>query len=93
MTLESSGTRDLITTLVVETLERGWSDCLPKHAYLTSKLSQMERRLALTPDKLTPVLLAAEGWRLEMMLSQRRISLGGVDVFTGGQVRGFLPSR
>ena len=78
---------------MVETLERGWSDCLPQHAYLSSILLRMERRLALTPDKVTPVLLPAVGWRLQMSLSQRRISLGGVDVFTGGQGRVALPRR
>ena len=38
-----------ITTPVIKTLERGWSDRLPERAYLASMLPQLERRLELTP--------------------------------------------
>ena len=48
-----------MTTPVIESLEHGWSDYLPEHAYLASMLSQVERRLTLTPGMVKPDLLAA----------------------------------
>ena len=44
MTLRELALETWITTPVIETLERGWSDRLPEHAYLASMLSQLERR-------------------------------------------------
>ena len=78
---------------MIETLESGWSDCLPELAYLASMLSQMERQVKLTPGMVKPVLPAAVDWRLQMTFSQRRISLGGIDVITDGQGFLFLPRR
>ena len=38
-----------IATAVIEALERGSADRLPEHAYLSSMLPQLERRLVPTP--------------------------------------------
>ena len=74
-----------ITTPVIEALERGWSDRLPERAYLASMLPQLERRLELTPGVLQPVLPPAVDRQLQMTLSQRRFTLGSIDVFTTWQ--------
>ena len=74
-----------ITTPVIEALERGWSDRLPERAYLASMLPQLERRLALTPGVLQPVLPPAVIRQRQVNLTQRRFTLGSVDVFTTWQ--------
>ena len=74
-----------ITTPVIEALERGWSDRLPERAYLASMLPQLERRLALTPGELQPVLPPGVDRQLQMTLSQRRFTLGSIDGFTSWQ--------
>ena len=56
LTLRELALETRITTPVIEALERGWSDRLPERAYLASMLPQLERRLALTPGVLQPVL-------------------------------------
>ena len=86
---EEAGSRERISTPVIETLERGWSDWLPEHAYLASMRSQMECRLSLTTGMMKPVLPAAMDWRLQMTLSQHRNHLGKIDVFTGEEQYGF----
>ena len=42
-----------IATAVIEALERGSVDRLPEHAYLSSMLPQLERRLVPTPGFFT----------------------------------------
>ena len=74
-----------ITTPVIEALERGWSDRLPERAYLASMLPQLERRLALTPGVLQPVLPPAVIRQRPGNLNQRRFTLGSIDVFTTWQ--------
>ena len=74
-----------ITTPVIEALERGWSDRLPERAYLASMLPQLERRLALTPGVLQPVLPPAVIRQRQVNLNQRRFTLGSIDVFTTWQ--------
>lgn len=74
-----------ITTPVIEALERGWSDRLPERAYLVSMLPQLERRLALTPGVLQPVLPPAVIRQRQGNLNQRRFTLGSIDVFTTWQ--------
>ncbi len=74
-----------ITTPVIEALERGWSDRLPERAYLASMLPQLERRLALTPGVLQPVLPPAVIRQRQENLNQRRFTLGSIDVFTTWQ--------
>lgn len=74
-----------ITTPVIEALERGWSDRLPERAYLASMLLQLERRLALTPGVLQPVLPPAVIRQRQGNLNQRRFTLGSIDVFTTWQ--------
>ena len=74
-----------ITTPVIEALERGWSDRLPERAYLASMLPQLERRLALTPGVLQPVLPPAVIRQRQGNLNQRRFTLGSIDVFTTWQ--------
>ena len=74
-----------ITTPVIEALERGWSDRLPERAYLASMLPQLERRLALTPGVLQPVLPPAVIRQRQVNLTQRRFTLGSIDVFTTWQ--------
>lgn len=74
-----------ITTPVIEALERGWSDRLPERAYLASMLPQLERRLALTPGVLQPVLPPAVIRQQQGNLNQRRFTLGSIDVFTTWQ--------
>ena len=49
----------------------------------------MECRLSLTTGMMKPVLSAAMDWRLQMTLSQHRIQLGKIDVFTGEEQYGF----
>ena len=48
-------------------------------------LSQLERRLELTPSELQPVLPPALDRQLQMTLSQRRLTLGSIDVLTTWQ--------
>ena len=43
---------------------------------------QLERRLELTPGVLQPFLPPAVDRQLQMTLSQRRFTLGSIDVFT-----------
>ena len=74
-----------ITTPVIEALERGWSDRLPERAYLASMLPQLERRLALTPGVLQPVLPPAVIRQRQGNLNQHRFTLGSIDVFTTWQ--------
>ena len=74
-----------ITTPVIEALERGWSDRLPERAYLVSMLPQLERRLALTPGVLQPVLPPAVIRQRQGNLNQHRFTLGSIDVFTTWQ--------
>ena len=74
-----------IPTPVFEALERGWADRLPERAYLASMLPQLERRLALTPGVLQPVLPPAVIRQRQGNLNQRRFTLGSIDVFTTWQ--------
>ena len=85
LTLRELALETRITTPVIEALERGWSDRLPERTYLASMLPQLERRLALTPGVLQPVLPPAVDRQLQMTLSQRRFTLGSIDVFTTWQ--------
>ena len=85
LTLRELALETRITTPVIEALERGGSDRLPERAYLASMLPQLERRLALTPGVLQPVLPPAVDRQLQMTLSQRRFTLGSIDVFTTWQ--------
>ena len=85
LTLRELALETRITTPVIEALERGWSDRLPERAYLASMLPQLERRLALTPGVLQPVLPPAVDRQLQMTFSQRRFTLGSIDVFTTWQ--------
>ena len=81
LTLRELAHETRITTPVIEALERGWSDRLPERAYLASMLPQLERRLALMPGVLEPVLPPAVDRQLKLNLSQRRFTLGSIDVF------------
>ena len=85
LTLRELAQETRITTPVIEALERGWSDRLPERAYLASMLPQLERRLALMPGVLEPVLPPAVDRQLQLNLSQRRFTLGSIDVFTTWQ--------
>ena len=85
LTLRELAHETRITTPVIEALERGWSDRLPERAYLASMLPQLERRLALMPGVLEPVLPPAVDRQLQLNLSQRRFTLGSIDVFTTWQ--------
>ena len=85
LTLRELALETRITTPVIEALERGWSDRLPERAYLASMLPQLERRLALTPGVLQPVLPPAVDRQLQMTSSQRRFTPGSIDVFTTWQ--------
>ena len=85
LTLRQLAQETRITTPVIEALERGWSDRLPERAYLASMLPQLERRLALTPGVLQPVLPPAVIRQRQVNLTQRRITLGSIDVFTTWQ--------
>ena len=85
LTLRELALETRITTPVIEALERGWSDRLPERTYLASMLPQLERRLALTPGVLQPLLPPAVDRQLQMTFSQRRFTLGSIDVFTTWQ--------
>ena len=85
LTLRGLAQETRITTPVIEALERGWSDRLPERAYLASMLPQLERRLALTPGVLQPVLPPAVIRQRQVNLTQRRFTLGSIDVFTTWQ--------
>jgi transcriptional regulator with XRE-family HTH domain len=85
LTLRELAHETRITTPVIEALERGWSDRLPERAYLASMLPQLERRLALTPGVLQPVLPPAVIRQRQVNLTQRRFTLGSIDVFTTWQ--------
>jgi len=85
LTLRELALETRITTPVIEALERGWSDRLPERAYLASMLPQLERRLALTPGVLQPVLPPAVIRQRQGNLNQRRFTLGSIDVFTTWQ--------
>ena len=85
LTLRQLAQETRITTPVIEALERGWSDRLPERAYLASMLPQLERRLALTPGVLEPVLPPAVIRQRQVNLTQRRFTLGSIDVFTTWQ--------
>lgn len=85
LTLRELAQEIRITTPVIEALERGWSDRLPERAYLASMLPQLERRLALTPGVLQPVLPPAVIRQRQGNLNQRRFTLGSIDVFTTWQ--------
>jgi transcriptional regulator with XRE-family HTH domain len=85
LTLRELAQETRITTPVIEALERGWSDRLPERAYLASMLPQLERRLALTPGVLQPVLPPAVIRQRQVNLTQRRFTLGSIDVFTTWQ--------
>ena len=85
LTLRQLAQETRITTPVIEALERGWSDRLPERAYLASMLPQLERRLALTPGVLQPVLPPAVIRQRQVNLTQRRFTLGSIDVFTTWQ--------
>ena len=85
LTLRELAQETRITTPVIEALERGWSDRLPERAYLASMLPQLERRLALTPGVLQPVLPPAVIRQRQGNLNQRRFTLGSIDVFTTWQ--------
>ena len=74
-----------ITTPVIEALERGWTDRLPERTYLASMLPQLESRLKLRLGVLQPVIPPAVDRKLQMTLSQRRFTLGSIDVFTTWQ--------
>ena len=85
MTLRELALETRISTHVIEGLRRAWSDRLPERAYHASMLPQLERRLALTPGVLEPVLPPAVDRQLQMTLSQRRFTLGSIDFFTTWQ--------
>ncbi|MGB1021368.1 MAG: helix-turn-helix domain-containing protein [Synechococcus sp.] len=85
LTLRELAHETRITTPVIEALERGWSDRLPERAYLASMLPQLERRLGLTPGVLQPVLPPAVIRQRQVNLTQRRFTLGSIDVFTTWQ--------
>ena len=85
LTLRELALETRITTPVIEALERGWFDRLPERAYLASMLPQLERRLALTPGVLQPVLPPAVIRQRQGNLNQRRFTLGSIDVFTTWQ--------
>ena len=85
LTLRELAQETRITTPVIEALERGWSDRLPERAYLASMLPQLERRLALTPGVLQPVLPPVVIRQRQVNLTQRRFTLGSIDVFTTWQ--------
>ena len=85
LTLRELAQETRITTPVIEALERGWVDRLPERAYLASMLPQLERRLALTPGVLQPVLPPAVIRQRQGNLNQRRFTLGSIDVFTTWQ--------
>ena len=85
LTLRELAQETRITTPVIEALERGWSDRLPERAYLASMLPQLERRLGLTPGVLQPVLPPAVIRQRQVNLTQRRFTLGSIDVFTTWQ--------
>ena len=85
LTLRQLAQETRITTPVIEALERGWSDRLPERAYLASMLPQLERRLALTPGVLQPVLPPAVIRQRQVNLTRRRFTLGSIDVFTTWQ--------
>ena len=85
LTLRELAQETRITTPVIEALERGWSDRLPERAYLASMLPQLERRLALTPGVLQPVLPPAVIRQRQVNLTRRRFTLGSIDVFTTWQ--------
>ena len=85
LTLRQLAQETRITTPVIEALERGWSDRLPERAYLASMLPQLERRLELTPGVLQPVLPPAVIRQRQVNLTQRRFTLGSIDVFTTWQ--------
>ena len=74
-----------ITTPVIEALERGWTDRLPERTYLASMLPQLESRLKLRLGVLQPVIPPAVDRKLQMTLSQRRFTLGSIDVLTTWQ--------
>ena len=75
-----------ITTPVIEALERGWSDRLPERAYLASMLPQIERRLAMEPGVLEPVLPPASSQnRIQLRGGRARFTPGNIDVFTTWQ--------
>ena len=85
LTLRELAQETRITTPVIEALERGWPDRLPERAYLASMLPQLERRLALTPGVLEPVLPPAVVPQRKATLAQRRFTPGSIDVFTTWQ--------
>ena len=75
-----------ITTPVIEALERGWSDRLPERTYLASMLPQIERRLAMEPGVLEPVLPPASSQnRIQLRGGRARFTPGNIDVFTTWQ--------
>ena len=81
---EEADSRCRISTSVIETVKRGWSDRLPEYDYLASILSQVERKQKLTLGMVKPAHPVPVVQLLKVTSSQHRIHLGKIDVFTGG---------
>lgn len=75
----------LVSTAVIEALERGWRDRLPEPAYLRTILPLLERYLALEPGSLAVALPGGHPQSGPGRQSQVRLPLLSVQLFTTWQ--------
>lgn len=75
----------LVSTAVIEALERGWRDRLPEPAYLRTILPLLERYLALEPGSLAVALPGGHTPSGSGRQSQARLPLLSVQLFTTWQ--------
>ena len=75
----------LVSTAVIEALERGWRDRLPEPAYLRTILPLLERYLALEPGSLAVALPGGHTPSGPGRQNQARLPLLSVQLFTTWQ--------
>lgn len=75
----------LISTPVLEALERGWRDRLPEAAYLRTMLPLLERYLALAPGSLREALVDDRPGHDSLLQPTARLPLLSVQLFTTWQ--------
>ncbi|MFZ9620609.1 MAG: helix-turn-helix domain-containing protein [Prochlorococcaceae cyanobacterium] len=83
--LRQLASETLISTPVLEALERGWLDRLPEAAYLRTMLPLLERYLELEPGALRSAVLAPQTNAASRATTASRLPLLSVELFTSWQ--------
>jgi len=83
--LRQLASETLISTPVLEALERGWLDRLPEAAYLRTMLPLLERYLELEPGALRSAVLAPQANAASRATTASRLPLLSVELFTSWQ--------